>query len=234
MADEGQREFICKQCRLSIPDGALLCSHCHSYQDWRGWFPVSQTVLALLTALIAVVGTTLPPIIKLFHTPRSEAYFATPALDGTTLRIVVVNRGDAPATFIRARMDSEYLAPATRIRLRNDADAIIPPGNKLLTFDIIPLLDESESYRGSMEMMLAMVQKKPVPKTDILFGIEQSDGRNAVVKYALDVNDLFELLRANANRCSAIKNPDFLNGCIGAGTPPSDQQSPPSPKHPIR
>lgn len=171
-------------------------------------------MLALLTALISVAGLALPPIINLVHTPRSDAFVTAPSLDGTTLRIVVVNRGDAPATFIRAQMVSDYLAPATRVKLRNDADAIIPPGSRLLTFDIIPLLDQRESYQGSMEMMLLMVQKKPAPQTAILFEITQSDGRQHLARFPLNASDLFELLRANASRCSAIKAPDFLNGCV--------------------
>lgn len=219
MADQQtHREAVCRQCREAIPEGARFCSHCHSYQDWRGWLPFSQTVLALLTALVSVVALSVPPIVKLIHTPRSGASLTAPSLDGTTLRIVAVNRGDAPAAFIHARMNSDYLAPATRIKLRNDADAIIPPGSKLLTFDIIPLLDEAASYNGSMEMMLTMVQKRPAPKTVISFEISQSDGRQEISVFPLDANDLFELLRANANRCSAVKNPDFLNGCIGYGT----------------
>lgn len=144
-------------------------------------------------------------------------------MDGTTLRVVSVNRGDAPATFILAQMHSDYLAPATRVKLRNDADAIIPPGSKLLTFDIIPLLDEDESYRNSMEMMMAIVKKKHAPPTVVLFEIEQFDGRKVVAKFPLDEDDLFRLLRANADRCSAIERPDYANGCIGTGTPPDER-----------
>ena len=145
MNEQDQPKVLCKQCCSAIPRGALICSHCSSYQDWRSWFSVSSTVLALLTALVSVLGIATPAIINVLHSPKSDAILQTPSLDGTTLRVVAVNRGDASASLIRARIDGDYLAGATKVRLRNDSDAIISPGSKLLTFDIIPLLDERQS-----------------------------------------------------------------------------------------
>ncbi|WP_208459022.1 hypothetical protein, partial [Paraburkholderia terricola] len=135
------------------------------------------------------------------------------------VRVVVINRGDAPASLGRVWVDSEYLAGATKFRLRNDSDAIIQPGSKLLTFDIIPLLDEGESYRSSLEMMSLVLQKKSAPRTEIRFQLLQSDGRFVIQATSLDADQLFQLLRANSDRCSSIKTPDFENGCIGGGTP---------------
>lgn len=212
-------ECVCAQCRGSIPCGAKLCQHCKSYQDWRRWFSLPTSVLALLTALISVVGLVVPPLKTAFHTPRSDAYLSMPSLDGTTLRVVAVNRGDAPASLVRARIESEYLAGATKVRLRNDADAIILPGAKLLTFDIIPLLDEDQSYSGSLEAMTAVIGRKSLPKTEILFGIAQSLGSLDVLRYPIDNEGIFRLLRENADRCSAIGTPNFTNGCIGNGMP---------------
>lgn len=218
MADSSEPPpSLCRQCGLPLPEGARLCSKCHSYQDWRSWFSVSTTVLALLTAMISVIGIAGPAILRAVHTPRSEAYLASPSIDGTTLRVLAVNRGDAPAVLIRARVDGDYLAGATKVRLRNDADAILPPGVKLLTFDIIPLLNEDKSYAGSMDAIQAVVSKKPLPATRILLGIQQSDGRDLVQSLPLDDEDMFDLLRDNADRCSGIGKPNFRNGCIGPG-----------------
>jgi len=213
----------CKMCRNTIPAGAQLCARCNSYQDWRRFIPFSNTALALLIALISVVGLAAPALYKIAHTPRSEATLTMPSLDGTTLRVVAVNKGDAPASLIRAWVDSDYLAGATQVRLRNDADAIIPPGSHLVTFDVVPLLDEDDSYRSSLEMLTYILQKKEPPRTEIRFHVVQSDGRFQVQAITLDAGDLFTLLRANADRCSAIKEPNFSNGCIGRGTPPDER-----------
>lgn len=219
MGEQDQSSVRCKQCRNDIPQGALLCSNCSSYQDWRGWFSVSSTVLALLTALLSVLGIATPVIINALHTPKSDAFLQTPSLDGATLRVLAVNRGDASASFVYARIDGDYLAGATKVRLRSDADAIISPGTKLLTFDIIPLLNEKQSYDGSLEAMTAAVSGKPLPPTSVLLGLAQSDGRVGVLKYTLTNDDIFRLLRDNADRCSGVEKPNFTNGCIGNGAP---------------
>lgn len=211
---------LCKQCKSKIPSEASLCPVCKSYQDWRRFITFSNTALALLTALISVLGISASTVYKAVHKPRSEAKLTMPSLDGTTLRIVAVNRGDAPASLIKAWVSSEYLAAATKVRLRNDSDAIINPGGKLLAFDVVPLLDESDSYSSSLEIMGYILKNKPVPRTEIRFQIMQSDGRFVVQAFLLDAEQLFSLLRANADRCSAIKIVNFENGCIGRGTLP--------------
>lgn len=214
---------LCKQCKNDIPAGARICSKCSSYQDWRIFIPFSNTALALLAALISVMGIAAPAIYKLIHTPKSNAYLSMPSFEGTTLRIVAVNTGDAPASLIRAWIDSEYLAAATKVRLRNDSDAIIQPGHKLITFDLVPLLDEDDSYRSSLEMLAYVIQKKSGPRTEIRFHLLQSDGGFAVQAVSVDAGQLFALLRANADRCSAITKINFENGCIGRGTPPEER-----------
>lgn len=138
-------------------------------------------------------------------------------LEGTTVRIMVVNNGDASGVFVRAFAESEYLAPATKIRLRDDQKAVVVPGTNLLMFDVVPLLDQGQSYKNSVEMIQLSLQNKEVPKTDIVFVFGESNGELRVSRLALDNDSMFELMRANSDRCSAIKEPDFYNGCIGPG-----------------
>lgn len=217
MHEEEQRMTKCHQCRLSIPEGAKVCTHCQSYQDWRRWFSVSGTVLALLTALISVLSFAVPSFIGLVHKPHSDMSAPMISLEGTTIRLLVVNNGDAPGVFVRADTESEYLAPATKIRLRDDQKAIIAPGSNLLMFDVVPLLSGDQSYSNSLEMLMLIEGKKETPKTDIVFVFGDSDGELRVSRLSLDADKMFELMRANSDRCSAIKEPDFYNGCIGPG-----------------
>lgn len=218
-------EALCKQCHNPIPVGAKLCSHCGSYQDWRSWFSISTTVLALLTALVSVLGIAIPAIKTVVHTPKSLATLESPSFEGVTLRVLALNKGDAPASLIRARIGGEYLAGATKVRLRDEANAIIPPGTKLFIFDIVPLLDEGQSYQKSLEVMQAVLSKTPLPPTFVLIGVAQSDGTVGVLKVPLRDEDMFRLLRDNADRCSSIDKPSFSNGCIGYGEPPEEHES---------
>jgi len=219
MTDSSEsQKILCNQCKKEIPSGALICSTCNSYQDWRRFISFSNTALALITALVSVLGIAAPVLYKVVHQPRSEAMITMPSVDGTTLRVIATNRGDAPASLGRVWVDSEYLAAATKIRLQNDSDAIIQPGSKLLAFDIIPLLDEDDSYSSSLEMYALAIQNKSAPRTEIFFQVLQSDGRFVIQSVPLDAEQLFHMLRANSDRCSAIKTLNFENGCIGRGT----------------
>lgn len=108
-----------------------------------------------------------------------------------------------------------------------------PPGSKLLIFDIVPLLEERQSYDGSLEAMTAVMSGKPLPVTSVLLGLAQSDDRFSVLKFTLTDDDMFSLLRGNADRCSGVDKPNFTNGCIGNGAPaegraPSRQSAKPA------
>ncbi|MGI2228276.1 hypothetical protein [Shewanella frigidimarina] len=209
--------YLCSQCRHEIPKDALLCSKCNSYQDWRRYISGSQISLALIAAILSITGIVIPEMYRLFHEPISKATISTSSVDGTTLRVTVLNRGDASAVLTKSWMDSEYLAGATVVRLRNDNDALIPPGSKLVIFDIIPLLSELQSYEGSMEMLGYGFSKAEIPKTEVRFELVQSNGDLIIQSVKLNADDLFNLLRANSNRCSAVAEPNFDNGCIGPG-----------------
>ena len=52
----------CFNCAETLPQAAKYCTHCSTYQDWRKYLPFSSTVLSLLVALLAVLGTTVPVI----------------------------------------------------------------------------------------------------------------------------------------------------------------------------
>jgi hypothetical protein len=141
-------------------------------------------------------------------------------MDGTTVRLAVINNGDAPGIFVRAVTESEYLAGATKVRLRDDKNSIVNPGSNLLVFDIVPLLTQEQSYNNSVDMIALMIKNKEPPKTDIKFVFGDSDGALRLTRLSLGAEELFELMRANSDRCSAVKVPDFYNGCIGPGEEP--------------
>lgn len=57
------QEQLCRGCKERISVGALICIHCHSYQNWRRHLQFSGTILALLVALISV-GTAAIPVFR--------------------------------------------------------------------------------------------------------------------------------------------------------------------------
>ena len=71
-----QAKKECVVCGEQIPATAQKCTHCEGFQDWRRHINFSATVLALLTALVSVVSTSLPNIIELLRGHNSQMAIA--------------------------------------------------------------------------------------------------------------------------------------------------------------
>ena len=66
----------CKVCAEEIKKAARICIKCNSYQDWRANLSVSNTVLALLVALISVLTAAVPALKQTF-TPKNSSISVT-------------------------------------------------------------------------------------------------------------------------------------------------------------
>ncbi|UWQ15454.1 hypothetical protein K3556_06085 [Aliiroseovarius sp. M344] len=55
MGDQAESK-LCVVCADSIPSQAIKCTRCQSYQNWRRHLSVGNSSLALLVALLAVIG----------------------------------------------------------------------------------------------------------------------------------------------------------------------------------
>ena len=55
---------ICSTCGALMPYEAVKCTKCDSYQNWFRSISLSITMVALLTALVSVVGSTLPSLVS--------------------------------------------------------------------------------------------------------------------------------------------------------------------------
>lgn len=62
----------CIVCRNQIPVGALKCTECDSFQNWRRYLEFSSLALSLLVALISVSGIVIPALVKSLDPPRSK------------------------------------------------------------------------------------------------------------------------------------------------------------------
>ncbi len=103
----------CLTCREAIRAGAKKCIHCDSFQDWRGKLTVSSSVLALIVALVSVLGATLPAW-KAALTPHdSDVKIFFIGLSGQRLHVMIANSGDRPAgilkTWLRLKQNNEYI-----------------------------------------------------------------------------------------------------------------------------
>ena len=91
----------CILCAKPLPEGAMYCTECESFQDkvWRLRF--SKESLPMIVALVAVIGAVAPPIIASLH--KSDAVLIVSQVHST--RITVTNLGDAPGVVNAIRVD---------------------------------------------------------------------------------------------------------------------------------
>jgi hypothetical protein len=97
----------CRICQEPIKANAKKCTHCGSYQDWRGQIAVSSTVLALIIALITVLTAAIPVVIDVFTANNSHlvASWQDPYQGEDNyydMYILISNEGNRPGAVISA------------------------------------------------------------------------------------------------------------------------------------
>jgi len=95
---------ICTTCGEEIAASARKCIHCDSYQDWRRYFVFSQSVLALLVALVSVTAVAGPVIRDLLITKDSRLVGSFLGVIDNEAVFTVVNSGNRPGSVGEARV----------------------------------------------------------------------------------------------------------------------------------
>jgi hypothetical protein len=91
----------CKVCGEEIKKTARKCIHCDSYQDWRGSVSLSQTVLALLIALISVTTSAIPVLRDSLFTKNAAIRVAFEGANDKVITFLVSNIGTRPGSISR-------------------------------------------------------------------------------------------------------------------------------------
>jgi Double zinc ribbon len=165
----------CKFCKEEIPQGATYCTHCNRYQDWRKYFPLSSTVLSLLTALaslllalISVLNIVLPKIIAINTPVRSEIHCSLVQWQGSQITLAVSNTGIRPAVVKELRLvpnsiPGSSLTPDTTFQ-------ILEPGKyQIITFtnrisgvsSDLPALDSKLRSQGQLILVIFPYASEP-------------------------------------------------------------------------
>jgi predicted nucleic acid-binding Zn ribbon protein len=134
---------LCRVCRKEIPEGALKCTECGSFQNWRRIFSFSTEILALLIALFSVLGIVLPEIAKWLNR-HSHTQVRIVGASQDDLLVIVMNTGRQLSTV-------QFQASFMNVPM-SDAD--------LFPFDPGELLILAES---SHVVHLRPLQFKPIP-----------------------------------------------------------------------
>jgi hypothetical protein len=104
--DPVDTDVPCPICRELIKRGARKCIHCDSALDWRRWLGVSETTLALLVALVTVIGATAPRIAELFTPKSSDLRLSVRQVNAQNLEMIGWNQGHMTSQVQSARISA--------------------------------------------------------------------------------------------------------------------------------
>lgn len=83
----------CISCGEAIKATALICIHCQSFQDWRRYFSLGNTVITLVIALLSVASITIPVIKKSLTANNSDVNVTYLSSEAGKVNLFATNRG---------------------------------------------------------------------------------------------------------------------------------------------
>lgn len=91
----------CRLCKKPIEAGAIKCTECDGYQNWRRYFDFSSVILSLLIALFSVLTITIPVLTSVFTQQNSDVQLTVLGHDENTITVVCSNRGNRTTVVYR-------------------------------------------------------------------------------------------------------------------------------------
>ncbi len=136
-----QKADECRVCGAVIPRYAKVCNTCKSYQDWRRRIPGDQVALALLVAILSLLSTLLPQVIKFVNLrSRTSGFYLSSDIDEpaskskerSVMSIRLTNEGGRPARVEHVRIDfgTKELAQIRDFPILNRGNMVVPAGDK--------------------------------------------------------------------------------------------------------
>jgi hypothetical protein len=173
----------CRFCCEPIDPRATVCKHCRTDLSIRRYLTLSNTTLALFTALIAVVGTFAPAIKNTFvpNTSQLRARFVnfTVASDKLFATFIVTNAGGQPGvvgngSLYMAIKGSDNTEMQASFNLLTNPPIMIGPGNTAiytLNVDVANPLFAPANAAAIFNQIFAKLQELPKKPATIQAGV---------------------------------------------------------------
>ena len=151
----------CPICGELIKSRARKCVHCDSALDWRKFVGLSSTTLAILTALIAVIGQSTPAVRSLWDVKNSRLHFTFISAGGTQavlqghimtgdVVLLATNDGSRAGAIVTGRLIVGWTSEkrqhfmSSMLWMPSDEPQIVGPGTAVIARLFIDPLLETE------------------------------------------------------------------------------------------
>jgi hypothetical protein len=136
---------FCIVCREPIKIGALKCTHCDSYQDWRRFLTIGSATLALAISCFSLLTSSGPAIRDFILSKQEDITVSVANPTPREVKVVAFNSGRGPgllqpaATFLLTRSDGSLVKEFVHFYQGNDKseDAIIVKGGETTVFRVV-------------------------------------------------------------------------------------------------
>ena len=120
----------CPYCCESVNIKARLCKHCSKDISWTRYLGISNTTLALITALIAVTGTVGPTIKGLMTSKEAKISVNLIGSEDGKIVFLIQNWGGKPAAISRAqiRFPDKYHKTVVADLTASSGASVVDPG----------------------------------------------------------------------------------------------------------
>ncbi|HEX3070211.1 MAG TPA: hypothetical protein VHX14_16715 [Thermoanaerobaculia bacterium] len=162
----------CRICKELIPFKAKYCNSCKSYQGVFRYVSFSQTTVALMAAVLALLVALAPHVDAFFHR-QSDTSFTVTGADGDAIYVHLMNSGRKPSIIRACSLAIAGVAQPVTLEFLNkdthDAKNVIRPaseGTVGLTASGVSVAPEDTTPVTLQMMIEESSDPKPKPKTE--------------------------------------------------------------------
>jgi hypothetical protein len=194
----------CVICAAHIPRYARRCNECDAYQDWRHFFPFSSTVLALMTALIAVLTPAVTGYFTLFprHSSTKVSYGGG---DSAFIYVYAWNRGRRPAVIEQYALTLPGIEPLElepSDRKFNIVAPDSPSAIRLTVTQATPMIKVGE-VRYTKEEIRKLVEANGA-KLELVVTVQESSGERNAESLQLPLPAVLEIVDKRVNPTNEV------------------------------
>ena len=195
----------CRQCALAIPAAARLCHHCNAHQDWRGHLSLSGSVLALLVALVSVLSTAVPVLMKAMREENSRLDFSLPTSRQGQLFVIASNLGTRPGVIDVAEASVRIGDEILLVVIDESASSpMILPGSTQLKFRALVYRPRREYRRDLETVEKGGLVSTSLARPALIIHAREFDGTPVNQRIELSPARLRLLYRMTRSRCLSM------------------------------
>jgi hypothetical protein len=150
----------CPLCKCEIENGTVFCTSCQNFTDWRRHLSGVEKALALLVALVSVIGLNLSNAFDYFDPPRAEVFAIADPMSDTEMKVDFTNVGSvAGYVAYEVNCGSGNDSHDFRVEFLAETPAVVLPSASSTAFFRLSAFDGANRVSGLAELLDGAVLK---------------------------------------------------------------------------